>query len=98
MKEWTRSIFDTAGFVKINPNACDGCASCAEVCPEEVFEMISISEAERKQLSFPGRLKVRIKGNTKSFVAHPDACVACGRCETLCHERAIKVDKSMKRA
>lgn len=91
-----RDLFKISTPVKVNPNACDGCASCVEVCPMGVFEMISISDEERKSLSFKGRLKVKIKGNTKSIVVHPEACIACGKCETLCHERAIRVQKRVK--
>ncbi len=93
MTVMSRSVFAANGPVRVNPNSCDGCGSCAEVCPMGVFELVTISEEERKKLSFPGKLKVRIKGNTKSMVAHPEACIACGKCETLCHERAIKVEK-----
>jgi len=63
-----------------------------------VFQMVSISEEERRQLSLPGKLKVRIKGNTKALALYTDACIACGKCATMCHERAIKVDKTKQGA
>ena len=93
MKMRNKSKSTADGPVSVNHNACDGCGSCVEVCPMGVFEMIRISEEERKNLSFPGKLKVRIKGTTKSSVAYPEACITCGKCATMCHERAIKVNK-----
>ena len=52
--------------VYINPNASDGCGLCAVICPGQVFEMKEISTREINELSFFGRLKVRIKGNVKA--------------------------------
>lgn len=92
------SRFETNDIVNINKSSCDGCGTCVEVCPQNVFELRTISQELYKSLSLPGKLKVRIKGNTKSFEVHPEACVSCGRCEELCHERAIKVTKLHKRA
>ena len=89
---------ETKDQVNVNKSACDGCGACVEVCPKGVFELRTISQDLYKTLSWPGKLKVRIKGNTKSFEVHPEACVACGRCEELCHERAIRVTKLHKRA
>ena len=77
--------------VLVKLNACDGCGQCAIICPTQVFEMDELTTQEIGELSFLGRLKVRIKGNLKSHVTSPDACIACGKCMRSCHEHAITV-------
>jgi len=89
---------NTLAPVSVNLNACDGCSQCSSICPTEVFEMIELSSEEVKELSFLGRLKVRIKGNIKSHVANPEACIACGKCASSCHERAISILNTKRRA
>lgn len=77
--------------VFVNHNSCDGCGICTEVCPMQLFEMKEITDKEQTELSFFGRLKVRIKGNVKSYVIDPESCIACGKCVISCHEHAITV-------
>ncbi len=79
--------------LNINPNACDGCGVCIDICPAQVFEMVELSKEEINELSFFGRLKVRIKGNVKSQVVHPESCIECGKCVSACHERAISLHR-----
>ena len=79
--------------IRVNTLACDGCGSCAELCPMGVFEIIRTSDVQLQKLSLLHRLKVFLGGNTKSCVAYPDACVACGLCEQMCHKRAIRLAK-----
>lgn len=75
--------------IRVNPSACDGCGTCVESCPSGVFALREITEDERKNLSFPGKVKVRVKGKVKSFISNHEDCVACGLCVNHCHERAI---------
>lgn len=90
-----RSNVSDSDAVFVNSNACDGCGMCSSICPEQVFEMKELTKQEVSELSFFGRLKVRIKGNVKSEVVNADACVACGKCLS-CHEHAITVAKLKK--
>ena len=50
------------GKIMINENSCDGCGQCVEVCPRDAMALKSLTKDEVKQMSFKGRLKVRIKG------------------------------------
>lgn len=84
--------------VSVNFNACDGCGMCVQVCPSEVFTMRELIVEEVRELSFFGRLKVRIKGNVKSEVVAPDACLLCGKCADNCHEKAITVNATCHQA
>lgn len=78
-------------FISINPNSCDGCGACVEVCKKSVLELRDITDQEHKALHFMGKFKVRIKGREKSFVVQPENCVSCGLCVKHCHERAIRL-------
>ena len=77
--------------IRVNSSACDGCGACVENCSTGVFVLREITEDERRDLSFPGKLKVRVKGKVKSFINKPEDCVACGLCVNQCHERAISL-------
>lgn len=76
------------GVVVIDQNSCDGCGDCIESCKHDAIRMKELSQAEIRQLSLKGRLKVRIKGKQKAFI-DPGLCTACGRCMKHCHEIAI---------
>jgi formate hydrogenlyase subunit 6/NADH:ubiquinone oxidoreductase subunit I len=81
------------GEIRINKMACDGCGVCVAVCPNNVLTLKDISDEEIAALSFIGKLYVRMKGRTKSYVNDSSACIACSLCARKCHERAIKVRK-----
>ena len=76
------------GVVVIDESSCDGCGDCINVCPHSAISMKTLSEKEIKKLSFKGRLKVLIKGNSKANI-NQDLCTACGLCMKECHEFAI---------
>lgn len=76
------------GMVTVDENSCDACRGCVETCPHDAIEIITLSNDQVKNLSFKGRLKVRIKGNEKAFI-NQDLCTACGLCMKQCHEFAI---------
>lgn len=84
--------------VFVDLNSCDGCGSCAEVCPSHVFEMKTLTDKQRSNLNFKGKLKVRVKGDLRSNIINADACIGCGKCVRLCHEHAIVVKDLSKRA
>ncbi len=75
----------------IDPGRCEGKEDCVRVCPYDVFEVRTLSQAEREILPFLSRLKVRFHGNRQAFVVRGDACHACGLCVKACPERAIKL-------
>lgn len=93
-----RNNIPSTSPVFVNLDACDGCGLCVDVCPKGLFEMKELSDEEHGQLSFVGKIKVRIKGRTKSYVTQPDDCISCGKCVRSCHERAITVRDMKKRA
>jgi 2-oxoglutarate ferredoxin oxidoreductase subunit delta len=57
---------------------CKGCRICQEVCP---VKCIHIDEENRGIY------------NNKTVKIDVDKCIACGKCELHCPERAIRVQK-----
>jgi NAD-dependent dihydropyrimidine dehydrogenase PreA subunit len=75
----------------IDRNRCEGKADCVKVCPEDVFEVRTIDDADFVRLSFFGKLKSRAHGKKTAYTPNADACASCGLCVTACPERAIKL-------
>ena len=75
----------------IDRNRCEGKQDCVRVCPYQVFEMGRLSDEQRRELSFVGRIKGFAHGYRQAFAVRPDQCHACGQCVSACPERAIKL-------
>jgi 4Fe-4S ferredoxin len=88
-----RTCDDTAGRLKpiIDRNRCEAKAECVRLCPYQVFELRSLTQADKAGMSFLGRLKAKVHGNRQAFVARPEACHACGLCVAACPEDAIRL-------
>ena len=75
----------------VDRNRCEAKSDCVDVCPYSVFEVRTLTPAERRTLSWFGRLRVAAHGGKQAFVADPAACHACGLCVQACPEHAIKL-------
>lgn len=73
----------------INPNKCEAKGDCVAVCPYGVFQIRTLTAAEKAGLNWVGRLKTWAHGNKQAFVVQPEACHACALCVPACPERAI---------
>jgi 4Fe-4S ferredoxin len=73
----------------IDRNRCEAKADCVSMCPYQVFEIHTLTTAERKALGVAGRLKVLVHGGKQAFTVRADACRACGLCVIACPEQAI---------
>ncbi len=73
----------------INRNRCEGKEDCLTACPCDVFEMQTLTEADKAAMPFFSRFKARIHGNRQAFAARASDCQACGLCITACPEQAI---------
>ena len=67
--------------IKIIENYCKGCGYCIDICPEHVFK-----ESTR----------VNSRGYELPEIKDIDSCVNCKKCELICPELAISVEKEDK--
>lgn len=74
---------------RIDRNRCEGKADCVRVCPYNVFEIQTLSDADRGAMSFIGRLKARAHGNRQAYLPNAGDCHACGLCVAACPEKAL---------
>jgi 4Fe-4S ferredoxin len=73
----------------INRNRCEGKEDCIAACPCDVFEMQTLTEAEKSTMPFFSRFKARVHGNRQAFAVRAGDCQACGLCISACPESAI---------
>lgn len=79
----------------IDRNRCEGKQDCVRVCPYQVFEIRTLGDAERAQLSIIGRIKAFVHGGRQAFATRAEHCHACGLCVSACPERAIGLRSSL---
>ncbi len=73
----------------VDRNRCEGKRDCVEVCPENVFEVRRIDDADFDALSLLGKVKSVVHGRLTAYTPHADGCRACGLCVVACPEDAI---------
>jgi NAD-dependent dihydropyrimidine dehydrogenase PreA subunit len=78
----------------INRNRCEGKAPCVNVCPYSVFIIDTLPQAQRKDLSWVGKIKGFRHNWQQAFTPNADACHACGLCVTACPENAITLSRA----
>lgn len=79
--------------VLIDRNRCEGKEDCVKVCPEGVFAIRKLTDAEfdTHVKGFLPRLKVRAHGKRQAFADFEADCRHCMRCVSACPEKAITV-------
>lgn len=79
------------GVIKplVDLKRCEGKGDCVTVCPENVFEIRRIDNADYRSLDLLHRLKQRVHGMKVAYTPNAHACRSCGLCVTACPERAI---------
>src|ERR1700733_12526404 len=77
----------------IDRNRCEGKAECVKICPEDVFEVRRIDDADFAELGFFGKMKSRAHKRMTAYTPRADACATCGLCVTACPEDAIRLER-----
>ena len=72
---------------------CEGKGDCEEVCPENVFQVRRIEEADYRPLNVLQKFKLRVHGMQIAYTPNLDACRACGLCVAACPENAITLQR-----
>jgi 4Fe-4S ferredoxin len=80
----------------IDRSRCEAKADCVSICPYQVFEIHTLTTAERKELGVAGRLKLLVHGGKQAFAVRTDACRACGLCVRACPGQAIALDPAAR--
>ncbi len=72
------------GAVVIDSKRCKGCELCVVACPVHVLAL------EPKD--------VNDRGYHYAYTAHPDDCIGCAACATVCPDACIEVYRLVERA
>ncbi|MBV8636103.1 MAG: ferredoxin family protein [Burkholderiaceae bacterium] len=73
---------------------CEGKGDCVRVCPENVFEVRRIDDADFRGFGPLQKFKLFVHGMQVAYTPNADACRACGLCVAACPERAITLART----
>lgn len=79
--------------IEIDRRRCEGKAKCAEVCPNDVFEVRRIDDSDFRELPMLARLKSLVHLRQTAYASNRVACAGCFRCVSACPEHAITVTR-----
>ena len=73
---------------------CEGKGDCVRVCPENVFEVRRIDDADFRGAGLGQKFKWFVHGMKVAYTPNADACRACGLCVEACPEHAITLARA----
>ncbi|HEY1652582.1 MAG TPA: 4Fe-4S binding protein [Acidimicrobiales bacterium] len=75
----------------VDPGRCEAKGDCVVVCPNDVFEVRRIDDADFAALGALSKLRSRVHGRRTAYTPRADQCRACGLCVVACPESAIQL-------
>jgi len=76
----------------IDPDLCNGCGLCTEVCPVEVSDEFNEGLNNRKAIYLPVPHAI-----PNPYVIDFTACTQCGECEKICPTQAIRLSQQERK-
>ena len=81
-------------FVPLVDHArCEGKRDCLDVCPNDVFEVRRMDDADYARLGLLGRVRASAHRRQTAYTPRAEACRACGLCVVACPEGAITLGR-----
>ncbi len=77
----------------IDPDRCQGCGACAEVCPVEVPDSFNEGLSKRKAVYLPVPHAV-----PNPYRIDTETCTLCGECERVCPTGAVSLEDPERKA
>ena len=79
------------GLPEVDEDKCTSCGKCVKACPRQLIEL-------RKKGDGGAKMVVLCRNKDKGAVARKackNACIGCGKCQTVCGFDAIKVENNL---
>jgi len=73
----------------VDRTKCEGERDCVVVCPNDVFEVRRMDDADFAALGLATKLRVTAHRRRSAYTPGADACRACGLCVVACPKSAI---------
>lgn len=77
--------------IRIDTEKCSGEGCCVRICPNSVLAVKRLQNKNERH-TFISRIKDLVLSNEKAVVENYKSCTACGRCEKICPEGAVKIE------
>lgn len=73
----------------VDHSRCEAKHDCVDVCPNDVFEVRRIDDADYAALGFLAKLRVAAHKRQTAYMPRAADCHACGLCVVACPEHAV---------
>ena len=75
----------------IDHGRCEAKRDCVAACPNDVFEVRRMDQADFERLGMLGKLRTTAHRRMTAYAVRADQCNECGLCVQACPEAAISL-------